>query len=67
MLEDRIERCWAMDSKVVFRSKAAAKAALASFRALHHGHGKVVRCFPHDHWHLTKNQKGVRRGRTVKR
>jgi len=56
-----------MDSKVVFRSKAAAKAALASFRALHHGHGKVVRCFPHDHWHLTKNQKGVRRGRTVKR
>lgn len=52
-----MERCRAMDNKVIFRTRAEAEAVLPRFRADWNGHGKVVRCFPNDHYHLTKNRK----------
>lgn len=60
-----IERCWAMGNKVIFRTKGEAERVLRTFRADHNGHGKIVKCFPHDHWHLTKNRK-VGKGKTLK-
>lgn len=51
------ERCWAMGNKVIFPTKADAARALPAFRADWNGHGKIIRCWPHDHFHLTKGRK----------
>lgn len=63
---DMPDRCGAMGGKVVFTSKDAARDALPAFRADHNGHGKVIKCFPLDHWHLTKGRTG-RKGKSLRR
>lgn len=60
-------RCWTMDNKVIFETKPDAEKALLAFKAAHSGKGKIVRCHLHGHYHLTKNQKGVRRSRKERR
>ena len=60
------ERCWANGNKVIFPTKAEALAALPRFRADWNGQGQVRKCYPHDHYHLTKGRKG-RKGKSSKR
>jgi hypothetical protein len=58
-----VPRCWTADNKIIFVSKALAEEALPAFRRAYGGKGKVFKCWPHDHFHLTKDQKGRRRTR----
>lgn len=59
------ERCGGPAGKVIYQTRDEARAALRSFRQLHHGHGSVKRCSWGEHYHLTKGLFG-RKGKDLR-
>jgi len=58
-------RCEGPGNKEIYETRQEARAALPSFRKLHHGHGSVRRCSWGDHYHLTKGLFG-RKGKDLR-